>query len=473
MSKSLKLTLLAVGGLLGIAVLGAVIMLLWWRGHAKPQLEAAASDSLGMEVKIGGRLLMQYFPSVGMTLEDARIRSHDAELVAAKEVRLGIELVSLLRRQVRIPTIELKHVTISVERGRDGKLNFGGPALGTGTLPNIDSTDVSLTDLTFIYTNRQAGTSVHAGSCNVEATDLRVAATTAGDLVKSMSMSAKVSCEQIKTKDLPMTDVRFAVDASKGVFEARNVTMRAFGGQGTAAVRADFSGSVPAYRVHAVLSKFRLAEFSKNFSQKKIGEGLLDLSTDLTMTGKNADEMTRTSSGAASLHGTGLTLEGGDLDDELSHYKSTQRFSLVDLGAFLLAGPIGLAVTKGYDYAKVFSSSGGSSQIQTFISEWHVERGVAQAKDVAMTTKANRIALKGNLDFVNESFQDVTVAVLSKQGCATMEQKVHGPFSHPVVEKPNVVTSLAGPALHLLNKAKHLMGVHCEVFYEGSLAPPQ
>src|ERR1700687_2535628 len=76
MSQSLKLTLWAVGGLLGIAILGAVIMLLWWRGHAKPQLEAAASDSLGMEVRIGGRLLLQYFPSEGMTLEGARILIH-------------------------------------------------------------------------------------------------------------------------------------------------------------------------------------------------------------------------------------------------------------------------------------------------------------------------------------------------------------------------------------------------------------
>jgi uncharacterized protein involved in outer membrane biogenesis len=473
MSKSLKLTVYVAGALLATAVLVAAIMLLSWRGHAKPQLEAAASDALGMDVKIGGPLVLKFFPSVAVTLEDVRIRSRDTEIASAKEARLGIELVSLLRRQVRIPKIELKHVTISVERGRDGKFNIEGSSPGTTALSNIESTDVSFTDLTFVYTNQPEGTSVHANSCNVEATDLRVAATTGGDLLKSMSVSAKVACERIDTKDLPMTDVRFAAEFSNAALEAKKVTMRAFGGEGTAAVRADFSGSVPAYRVHGLLSKFQLAEFSKNFSKKKLGEGLMDFSTELTMTGKNADEMTRTSSGAASLHGTGLTLEVGDLDDELAHYKATQRFSLLDLGAFLLAGPIGLAVTKGYDYSKVNNSAGTSSQIQTFISEWHVERGVAQAKDVAMSTKANRIALKGNLDFVSKSFQDVTIAVVGKQGCATVEQKVHGSFSHPEVENPNVATSLAGPALHLLKRARHMLGGHCEVFYTGSLPPPQ
>jgi uncharacterized protein involved in outer membrane biogenesis len=474
MSKSWKLTLLAVRALLGVVLLGAAIMLLSWRGHAKTQVEAAASDALGMQVTVGGGLSMKFFPSIGMTLEDVHIRSRESEFIAARQARLDIQLVSLLRRQVRIPNIELQHVTISVERGRDGKFNFEGPSPGTHTIPDIDSTDVSLTDLTFAYTNQQAGSSVRAAGCNVRAKDLRVAATKGADLMKNLSLSAQVSCEQIKTRDLPMRDVEFAAEASKGVLEARKVTLRAFGGQGSAAVRADFSGSVPVYRVHGVLSKLQLAELSKNFSQKKIGDGLMDFSTDLTMSGTDADQMTRSSSGAASLHGAGLTLDVGDLDDELSHYKSTQRFSLMDLGAFLLAGPIGLAVTKGYDYSKVIKGSGGSSRIQSFISDWQVERGVAQARDVAMSTQANRVALKGNLDFVEHSFEDVTMAVLNKQGCATLEQKVHGTFSHPEVDKPNVLIALAGPVTHLVNKAKHLVGAgHCEVFYTGALPAPQ
>jgi uncharacterized protein involved in outer membrane biogenesis len=474
MSKPLKLTVFAAGAVLAIAVLAAVIMLLSWRGHAKAQLEAAASDALGMEVKIDGPLVLKFFPSAAVTIEQVHIRGHAAELVAASEATLDIQLVSLLRRQVRIPRIEMRHVTLSVERGRDGRFNFQGSSPRASAIPDIESTDVVLTDLTFGYRNRQEGTSVQASACNVAASDLRITATKGADLMKNLSFSAKVACEQIKTRVLPMTDVKFSAKCGNGVLETKNVALRAFGGEGSAAVRADFAGAVPAYRLHGVLSKFRLEEFSKNFSQKKLGEGLMDFSTDLKMSGDDADAMIASSEGEASLHGSDLTLEVGDLDNELAHYKSTQRFNLVDLGAFLLAGPIGLAVTKGYDYAKVVDSSGGSSQVPTLLSEWHVEHGVAQARDVAMSTKANRVALKGNLDFVNDSFQDVIVAVLNGHGCATVEQKVHGSFSHPDVEKPNVMISLAGPALHLVRKASHALGGgHCEAFYTGSLPPPQ
>jgi AsmA family/AsmA-like C-terminal region len=473
MPRSLKLTLCAVAALLAAAALTAVIMLLSWRAHAKPQVEAAASDALGMQVSIGGALALKFFPSVAMTLNDVHIRSHDTEFASVGQATLDIQLVSLLRRQVRIPNLRLQHVSISVERDRAGKLNVGGSSPGATVLPDLPPTDVSMTDTTFVYTNHQEGSGVHAGPCNVQASDLQVTAAKGADLMQALSLSAKITCEQVKTKDLPMSDVRFSVRSAGGVLTTDDLTMHAFGGQGSAAVRADYSGKVPAYRVHGVLSKFRLEEFSRNFSQKKIGEGLMDFTTQLTMSGANVDEMTRTSSGAASLRGTNLILDVGNLDEELSHYKATQRFTLVDLGAFFLAGPIGLAVTKGIDYSKVISAEGGTSQVKVFISEWQVERGVAEAKDVAMATAANRVALKGNLDFVNQSFQDVTVAVVGKQGCVVVQQKVHGSFSHPDVDKPNVVVSLAGPALHLLKKASRALGSHCDVFYAGSLPPVQ
>jgi AsmA protein len=474
MSRAWKRTLWALGAVLGIVLVGAAIVLLSWRGPAKAQLQAAASDALGMQVSIGGAVRLRLFPGVSLTLEEVRIRSAESEWAAAGRVTLGIELLSLLRRQVRLRSIEVQHLSIELERGRDGKLNVGGSAAGSGPLPNIDSTDLSLTDLNFTYTNRQQASRVHAGSCDVRATGLRLAPTPGASLMQSLSGSAKVSCARIDTSDLPMSAVEFPVRAAHGVLEADNITLRVWGGEGGASVRADFSGPAPLWRVRGQLSKLQLAELSKTISRKRLGDGLMEFSGELTMSGSNADEMTRSSSGRALLRGTDLTLGVGDLDDELAHYKSAQHFSLVDLGAFLLAGPIGLAVTKGYDYAKIVDSSGGTSRVRQFVADWQVEHGVAEARDVAMSTTANRVALTGGLDFVDHAFQDVTVAVLNERGCATLEQKVHGSFSHPQVEGLNVVSALAAPARNLFDKARHLVSpaAHCEVFYTGSIAPP-
>jgi hypothetical protein len=249
--------------------------------------------------------------------------------------------------------------------------------------------------------------------------------------------------------------------------------MGVFGGQGSGSIRADYSGAAPLYHVEYALPQFRVEEFYKTLSQLKVVEGAMDFSANLTMQGKSVNEMMQTANGEASLRGKNLTLNGTDLDKEFSRYESSQHFDLVDVGAVIFAGPVGLAVTKGYDFASILKKSGGASAIRTLVSEWKIEHGVAHAQDVALATNENRVALKGGLDFVNGRFDDVTVALIDAKGCAKVEQKVSGSFQKPVVEKPNILVSLAGPALKLLKKGLKLFpGGECEVIYTGSVAPP-
>lgn len=473
MSTSLKSILFAGGGLVAVLVLVAVAVLLLVDVSAKPRLETAASDALGMEVNVGGRLGIRFFPGLHVTLEDVHIRSRGGEIASAKEANLGIELLPLLHKEVRIEKIGLKHPRISIERDRDGKFNFEKPEGAKGTVLTLDLATVSLSDGTLLYTDNQSGERFEAGNCNLDMSHLRLLEGKSSDLSKSFSFTAEFACTEIRTQALTVSDLKFSVDGKDGVFDLKPVTMRLFGGRGSGSIRADFSGSTPLYHVHYSLSKFRIEEFLKALSPKNVAEGSMDFSANVSMQGKTMNEMKRTANGEASLHGENLTLNGSDLDREFSRYESSQSFNLVDMGAFFFAGPLGLAVTKGYNFGSIFQGSGGSSTIRTLVSEWKIEHGVAQAKDVAMATNENRIALKGGLDFVNERFDDVTVALIDAKGCPRVQQKIRGPFRQPVVEKPSVLSSLAGPALDLFKQARDLFRGQCEMFYAGSVAPPK
>jgi uncharacterized protein involved in outer membrane biogenesis len=473
-SKILKRCLYALGVGLGLLTIGAAVAVISWGRNSKAQVQAAASGALGMQVTIGGELKVRVFPGFVMTLQDVRIRNQGSEMAAAKEARLGIELLPLLlHRRIRIPEIVLTHVTLALEQGRDGKFNFEVPSSAGSSRPEVDPTDVALADVSLVYTDKQNGNEWRAESCDMPSGRWQISAAKTADLINSLAITGAASCKQIQTRKLALSDVKFKLDAKQGLFEFRDISMRAYDGRGSGDVHANFTGHVPTYRVHYVLASFRIEEFWKNFSQKKIGAGLMNFSTDLTLSGYTVRELTASSVGEASLRGSNLTLATGDLDGELSRYESTQKFSLIDVGAFLVAGPLGVAVTKGYDFARVLDSTGGSSEIPSLTSEWRIEHGVAFAKDVAMTTTKNRIALKGALDFVNDRFQDVTVALVNKQGCVRVQQTARGPFSQPDVEKPNVLVSTAGPVRTLFKRAKHLLGGHCTVFYAGSLPAPQ
>ena len=91
-----------------------------------------------------------------------------------------------------------------------------------------------------------------------------------------------------------------------------------------------------------------------------------------------------------------------------------------------------------------------------------------------MATAENRVAIRGGLDFVNEQFKDVTVALIDTEGCATVEQSIRGPFRKPVVAQPSVLKSLSGPLQTLYEMGRDLFpGGECEVVYTGLVASPK
>lgn len=475
MSRSLKIILFTVGGFVGLLVLAALALLLFVDANAyKPRLEAAASKALGMDVSAGGRLGIGFFPGLHLTLEDGRIRNRGTNLVSARQASIGIDILPLLYQKVRIGKITLENPVISIERDRDGKFNFQKSEVSDKPLPVLDLAKISFSDGTIVYTDQQSGQGFEAGNCNLDLRRLRLPGGERPDLMKRLSFTAQLACGEIRKNDFTVSDVKITANGKDGVFELKPVTMRVFGAQGSGSIQADFLHGVPRYHVRYSLPRFRSEEFLKTLSPQKAAEGPMDFSANLSMQGKTVSEMKQTADGEASLRGENLTLDGIDLDRVLSRFESSQNFNLVDVGAFFFAGPVGLAVTKGYGFASIFQGSEGRSEIRTIVSDWKVERGVAQARDVAMATNENRIALHGGLDFVNEQFNDVTMATIDAKGCATVKQKLRGSFQKPVVEKPNILMSLTGPARKLLKKGRDIFpGRECEVFYAGSVAPPE
>jgi AsmA protein len=221
-------------------------------------------------------------------------------------------------------------------------------------------------------------------------------------------------------------------------------------------------------------SGFSSEKFLAGFSEKKVVKGELDFFADLTATGKNGDEIKGGLGGEVTLKGENLLLYGLDLDQLLTKIEKSRSFSLVDVGAYFFIGPFGTLFTKGYNFADIaVHAKGGQSAIRQLVSKWNLTRGVAQAADVALATNRHRLAVKGNLDFVGDRFDNITVAVLDKKGCAALTQKISGPFSKPQIEKVNVLASLVAPVFGLVKKVgKLLAGGKCRIFYTGSVKPP-
>ncbi len=473
-SMSRRFVLLAISAFAGILVLTALMLIRFFDIDVyKSQLEAMASRTLNLDVSFGGGLRLGFVPGPRVTIQDVRVRNGGSDIATAKQVRLSIRLIPLFRGRVQIRNISLAHVEILIERGNNGAFNFERAPMSNEGADPLRLAGVSLSDGTLRYADRQTGQGYVAQGCRVRVRDVRLAGGTASSLMKRLSLDAKGHCDRIPKQDFTVTDVAFAVNGAQGIFVAAPVTMSAFGAHGSGRIHADFSGAVPTYRVEFALPQFQVDQVFKTLSPQDIARGRMSFLVDLSMQGVSMREMRQGAQGEFALSGENVSLLGRDLDEEFSRFESSQNFNLADAGALFFAGPFGLAVTKGYTFASLLQGSDGSTEILKLVSEWKVDRGMAQAQDVAMATRDNRIALHGALDLVNEQFDDVILALIDADGCAKAQQKIQGTFENPMVENPNVLESLAGSAINLYKHGRALLpGGACEVFYAGSVAAP-
>lgn len=474
MAKSWKITLFSIGGL--VAALVIIVATLKYYVDAnisRPRLQAAASEALGMQVSIGGRIDVGFSSGVLLTMNDVRISNRDKEFVVAEEIRITLEPIPLLQNEVRIRDISLLGPKITVELGVDGNYNFENPQTSGTALPAVQLPKLSLAGGMFLYTDKAAGVEISANDCNMDLFDLLLAST-GQDLMKHLSFTAELLCGKVWTKDHLGSGLKLSANAKGGVLTFKPITLELFGGQGSGSMRADYSGKIPHYRVSFTLPQFRIEKLLAAKSPETVVAGPMDFSVNLASQGKNAQQIKQSAAGDIALVGRGLKLNGYDLDLEFSRFESSQNFSLLDVGALFIAGPVGMAVTKGYDFANVLKGAGGVSTIHTFISRWKVKGGVMYAQDVAMATSRYRMALLGALDIANARFVDVILALIDQKGCAIVQQNIRGPFEKPAVEQPSIIKSVAGPVLKLLKKGRKLLpGGGCDVIYTGSVVAPR
>jgi AsmA protein len=324
--------------------------------------------------------------------------------------------------------------------------------------------------------DRKTGAKTAISGIDLAVEDLAIPAAPGARLSKGITFAGRLRVKEVKGADYSLSDVDAKVAASPGACDIRPFTLKLFGGKGEGGIRVDLSKEKADYQLKYTLSNFRAEESLAAVTRKKHLTGTMTLSPDLAFRGKDLPEMKRTLSGQVSLRGDDLVLHGLDIDEALSTVDQAQRLNLADVGAFLLAGPLGTAATKGYQFggASLPAAGGNESRLTRLVSDWTVRDGVAEAKDVAFATRKNRIAMKGKLDIANERFMDVTVAVLDEKGCVKLRQKISGPFRNPQLDKVSTLESVVSPMLGILERAKRLMGRSgCETFYAGSVPHPR
>ena len=438
----------------------------------KPRVEASLSQASGANVTIEGSMSVAFTPMLGVSLEGVRVINQGIELAFVKRADVALELLPLIWGEIRYGTISANGTRVAIVRDRDGRYNYQRPNSANQTNRVLMLPKVNFSELIVTYLDQQSNDRFESMGCDGVLTGILHPG--GSPLLQHLSMRGNFECAEVRNSTSTVGKLKFVVTATDGVYDFTPVTLQAFGGTGAATMHMDRTGESPTYKISITLSKFHIEQFFKNLKSGLAVSGLMDFSTTLAMRGRTRLEMRQTAVGEMSLSGTDLTLTGMDLDAQLVKFESSQNLNLIDVSALLFAGPVGLVVTKGADFAGIAQTNSGKTALRTVISTWKVENGIASAKDVALATTRNRVAVHGGLDFATNQYRDITVGLLDSNGCTVARQKISGPFSKPVADKSNILVPI-GPFLKLLDKAKTLFagpGTKCEVFYQGTVPQP-
>lgn len=284
--------------------------------------------------------------------------------------------------------------------------------------------------------------------------------------------SGILKADVIQSSSFNFKDFDFKINVTNGSYELKQEVVRLFGEDavGKSVLTLTPFTNVPSYKLKLNDVRFSAEKMLKAFNEDSIIIGPLHLSLDLTSYGSQWDSVVSNMSGTINLSGTNLLLYGMDADEIIDKFKRSQSFNLVDLGAVLLAGPVGIAVTKGTDFARIFVlNSGKSTRLNKLASNWTINNGVFNIEDAAFATNKNRVALTGTIGFSNSNL-DLTIALLNKNGCSIFSQKVYGNLNDPTIGKVEVVGTVLAPVTNLVDD---ITGKDCVVFYQGSVEHPK
>ena len=170
---------------------------------------------------------------------------------------------------------------------------------------------------------------------NLVAKDLSIA-DTSGEIIKNVSFTGSFDCREVLRKDLKVENIKGPVEAGKGIYSFKPLTMDALGGKGEGDLTADMSGADARYEVNLKVSKLDFEKLEESFGIKKVIGGKGDLSASLTVKEKGRRILMSNLNGTFALRGDNLVSYTMDLDKVLSTFESSQTFHLVDLAGYLL-----------------------------------------------------------------------------------------------------------------------------------------
>jgi hypothetical protein len=287
--------------------------------------------------------------------------------------------------------------------------------------------------------------------------------------LKATKFAGPTTIKSITLPDHQFENLQANLSNDHGIIKSDPIELEYFGEQARLGLDWDLSKPAETIQLRIDMPDINTGRFLKRSGGKGILDGKLTIKAELEASGADSSALVETINGHVSMHGKDLSLKDVDFDKALDEFQKMGAYGFQDFAALITLGPLGTMVSHGYDQLEALEkmmAAKGDSTIKKIVSAWKVSNGVAAASDVAFSTKRNRMAIAGRLDFTNKRFHELTLAVVDPKGCVVNKETIDGPFNNPEVKETGVVQRT------VIRPLKSFLKTECEAFYDGSVPHP-
>ena len=489
----MKKVLLSIVALLMLAIGGALLYVATIDLNSyKPQITQAVKDASGLELVIEGDIAPSLSP-VGVSIQGVKVSNPSGfdknPFFTLKRFDVAVELMPLFHKEVKVKYVELSDIDIVIIKSAKGTMNVetkakpaAKPATPSGDgaktqLPLVLVDKVLLSNVNITYNDLATKAKATINDVDIVVTNINFDAKKEG--LKAVAFDGTLDVAEVVYDKYAISKIAGSFTLKEAVTTVGKLEYSIFKSRATGSAVIDLSGTVPKIALKEKIPALDLSVLAKTLAEKDLLEGTVDTTVDLSFAGQDAKAIQKTLTGTVGIVGKSVGVIGYDLDKVLGQYDKTQKMDAVDIGAFLVAGPVGTLLTKGGDVSGAFEGmKGGKTLLKDVVLKTDIAKGIAMLSDVALATSKNRLAIKGALDLPNERFNEVSVGVLDVQGCATYSQTITGTFTKPGIKVDEAavsqVTNMVGS---LFGKVKGIVGdtkkKECtSPFYKGSVVHP-
>lgn len=443
-----------------LLLLAAVLAISLDRVDVDETLRARMSAAFAKPVSIKGGVELHLLPP-GASFRDVTVGEGKGVVLRAKRLGFEVALWPLLLGEVRPAALALQEPVLNLRRDEGGRLKPGEEGGGSFAIGRVSVKNGSLR-----YVDAGDGTTLEAQGLDFELEE--VVRDDGGDL----SLSGQIRGGQFRFGAMSVQDLAGELRAEQSRFRLESLRCLLFGNAVEGRVEIDLQGESPTWEVTLGAEAFALDKLFSRVAEEALFAG--EVKVALELSGETGDVL-GTMDGGLELSGTDLVQRGFDLDRFIRTFRDSRDIDLVDVGIYAFAGPVGAVVGKGVDMARMVWAANREDEqkIEELVFDWSLRDGVADAEDVALRTRENRLALQGTVDLAQGRYDNLTLGLLNAEGCAELTEKITGPLSDPEVEKASMLGTLAGSLVGVLRQGWEIVDLsECEPYYQGSVEHP-